>query len=146
MRVARRRHDRRRGGSVIVGSMSRIKHPASSRFDSPIRDAQDRDMRPTFIGPIARILANLILCPAAFAQYSLGPDSQSHEGVPQGIVEAFTLTSKIFHGAVHKGWIYVPQQYDANTPACVMIFQDGNGYQNKTGAWRVPVVFDNLIN
>src|SRR5947209_14938035 len=27
-----------------------------------------------------------------------------------------------------------------------MIFQDGSGYQNKTGAWRVPVVFDNLIN
>jgi len=104
-------------------------------------------MRSTYIGQIARILlANLILCPAAFAQYSLGPDSLEHEGVPRGSVDSFTLTSKIFHGAVHKGWIYVPQQYDAKTPACVMIFQDGSGYQSRTGPWRVPVVFDNLIN
>ena len=104
-------------------------------------------MRQTSIGQIAAILlANLILCPSSWGQYSLGPDSQQHEGVPQGKVEPFTLTSKIFHGAVHKGWIYVPQQYDAKTPACVMIFQDGSGYQSKTGPWRVPVVFDNLIN
>lgn len=104
-------------------------------------------MRPPFIGQLAGILlANLILCPVGFAQYSLGPDSQVHDGVPQGKVESFTLTSKVFHGAVHKSWIYVPQQYDAKTPACVMIFQDGGGYQNTTGPWRVPVVFDNLIN
>lgn len=104
-------------------------------------------MRSTPIGRIAAILfANLILCPAAPAQYSLGPDSQQHEGVPQGSVEPFTLTSRVFHGAVHKGWIYVPKQYDAKTAACVMIFQDGGGYQGKTGPWRTPVVFDNLIS
>ena len=26
-----------------------------------------------------------------------------------------------------------------------MIFQDGLGYASRTGQWRVPVVFDNLI-
>lgn len=77
--------------------------------------------------------------------YKLGPDSQEQEGVPQGKVEQFTWTSKIFHGAVRDVWIYVPAQYDPNTPACVMVFQDGAGFQNRKGSWRVPVVFDNLI-
>jgi enterochelin esterase family protein len=30
-------------------------------------------------------------------------------------------------------------------PACLMVFQDGSGYANPTGTYRVPVVFDNLI-
>ena len=25
-------------------------------------------------------------------------------------------------------WIYVPAQYDPNTPAALMVFQDGQGY------------------
>lgn len=88
----------------------------------------------------------LLACNVKGAEtYALGPDSQEQPGVPRGVVEAFTYTSKIFHGAVHKGWAYVPAQYDAKTPACVMIFQDGGGYQDRKGAWRVPVVFDNLI-
>ena len=44
------------------------------------------------------------------------------------------------------GRFYVPAQYDGNTPACVMIFQDGSGYVNETGPHRVPIVFDNLIH
>jgi enterochelin esterase-like enzyme len=39
----------------------------------------------------------------------------------------------------------VPKQYDASKPACVMVFQDGWGYANPSGQFRVPVVFDNLI-
>jgi hypothetical protein len=27
-----------------------------------------------------------------------------------------------------------------------MVFLDGSGFRNETGAWRVPVVFDNLIH
>ena len=27
-----------------------------------------------------------------------------------------------------------------------MVFQDGGGYAKPDGAWRVPVVFDNLIH
>jgi enterochelin esterase-like enzyme len=41
--------------------------------------------------------------------------------------------------------VYVPAQYDASKPACVMIFQDGGGYIKDDGGWRVPLVFDNLI-
>lgn len=96
-----------------------------------------------------RLLLSVLLlaafCPAAEV-YQLAPDSLEHEGVPKGQVGKFTWTSKIFHGTVRNGWVYVPAQYDPAKPACVMIFQDGNGFQSRTGAWRVPTVFDNLIH
>lgn len=77
--------------------------------------------------------------------YKLGPDSQEQEGVPHGKVEQFKWTSKIYHGTTRDCWVYVPAQYDPKTPACVMVFQDGGGFQNPKGPWRVPTVFDNLI-
>lgn len=79
-------------------------------------------------------------------EYKLGPDSQEQQGVPQGKVEPFSWTSKIFHGTQRDCWIYVPAQYDPKTPACVMVFQDGGGFQNRKGQWRAPTVFDNLIH
>ncbi|MDP6468554.1 MAG: alpha/beta hydrolase-fold protein, partial [Pirellulaceae bacterium] len=42
--------------------------------------------------------------------------------------------------------VYVPQQYDATRPACVMVFQDGRNYVNEKGQFRTTVVFDNLIH
>ena len=78
--------------------------------------------------------------------YKLGPDSEEKADVPKGREEKFPLpTSKIFAGADHDCSLYIPSQYDANKPACVMVFQDGGGYVNRKGNWRVPVVFDNLI-
>jgi enterochelin esterase family protein len=44
-----------------------------------------------------------------------------------------------------KYWIYVPAQYDAAKPACVLVFQDGHRAQNTNGVIRLPVVMDNLI-
>jgi len=78
--------------------------------------------------------------------YKLGPDSKPQEGVPQGQVTKFAWTSKVFNGTVRDCWIYVPAQYDAAKPACVMIFQDGGGFVTTNGQFRVPVVFDNLIS
>jgi sugar lactone lactonase YvrE/enterochelin esterase-like enzyme len=91
------------------------------------------------------LVASAVSFTRADEEYKLGPDSQEQQGVPQGKVEQFTWTSKIFHGTTRDGWVYVPAQYDPKTPACVMVFQDGNGFQNRKGSWRVPVVFDNLI-
>ena len=48
--------------------------------------------------------------------------------------------SKIFAGTKRDWWVYVPAQYRAETPAAVMVFQDGAGYRE-----YVPTVFDNLI-
>jgi sugar lactone lactonase YvrE/enterochelin esterase-like enzyme len=78
--------------------------------------------------------------------YPLGPDSERHPDVPKGVVTKHTWTSKIFPGTVRDYWVYVPAQYKPGSAACVMIFQDGGGYIAEDGRWRVPVVFDNLIN
>jgi len=88
-----------------------------------------------------------LLSSALFAQdYKLGPDSQPQENVPKGTVTKYTFSSsKIFPGTARDYWVYVPAQYSADKPACLMVFQDGSGYVRPDGAWRVPVVFNNLI-
>src|SRR5947208_11843402 len=81
------------------------------------------------------------------AQYKLGPDSQVQD-VPHGEVikmPPFT-NSTIFPGTVRDYWIYVPKQYDAAKPACLMVFQDGGSYIGTNGQFRATIVFDNLIN
>jgi gluconolactonase len=82
----------------------------------------------------------------AQGSYPLGPDSQPKPGVPQGTVTHFNFKkSKIFPGTNHDTWVYIPKQYDGSSPAAVMVFQDGGGFQGREGQFRVPVVFDNLI-
>jgi len=78
--------------------------------------------------------------------YQLGPDSQRQPDVPQGELFAFHHVSTVFPETQREYWIYVPQLYDPATPAAVMVFQDGHTYLNPEGAFRVPVVFDNLIH
>jgi len=93
--------------------------------------------------------AGLLLALACFAQaaddYKLGPDSERHDGVPQGKVTQHKWKSQVFPGTERDYWVYVPAQYDGKTPACVMVFQDGGGYQGEKGGFRVPIVLDNLI-
>jgi enterochelin esterase family protein len=79
--------------------------------------------------------------------YKLGPDSMRQDGVPRGFVIQDKWVSKsVFPGTERDYWIYVPAQYDAKKPACVMVFQDGGGYASETRSFRVPIVFDNLIH
>ena len=80
------------------------------------------------------------------AEYPLGPDSQRQPGVPKGTVTQRQWTSRIYPGTVRNYWVYVPAQYQASQPAAAMIFQDGAGLVREDGAWRVPVVLDNLIH
>jgi enterochelin esterase family protein len=91
----------------------------------------------------------LLLCALtlrAADDYTLGPDSQRHEGVPQGIMETNLWHSKIFEGTIRDFYVYVPKQYTPDKPACLMVFQDGHAYSNPTGEFRAPIVFDNLIH
>ena len=94
------------------------------------------------------VLLSLALIPSTQAadDYKLGPDSERHDGVPQGSITQHKWTSHVFPGTERDYWVYVPKQYDAKTPACVMVFQDGGGYQSPTGQFRAPIVFDNLIH
>ena len=78
--------------------------------------------------------------------YKLGPDSLPQEGVPRSEVTKYKWESKLFPGTVRDYWIYVPKQYDAAKPACLMVFQDGGSYMGTNGQFRTTVVFDNLIH
>jgi enterochelin esterase family protein len=81
----------------------------------------------------------------AYDDYTLGPDSMTQAAVPQGKVLKRSWASKIFEGTTRDYWVYVPAEYDAAKPACVMIFQDGGGYVSTNGQFRATTVFDNLI-
>ena len=79
--------------------------------------------------------------------YKLGPDSQVQDGVPQGTVEQrHHVSEQIYPGAERDYWVYVPAQYDAEKPTCLMVFQDGGNYQRRNGQFRTTTVFDNLIH
>jgi enterochelin esterase-like enzyme len=67
--------------------------------------------------------------------------------VPHGTTSSFTIASSespIFPGVTgsytRQGWIYVPKQYVAGTPAPFIIAQDGRDYMA-----RLPAILDNLI-
>jgi enterochelin esterase family protein len=78
--------------------------------------------------------------------YHVGPDSEPHPGVPQGqLVGPTALPSQIYPNTTRNYWVYVPAQYDASKPACLMIFFDGHAFINPKGDYRIPFVFDNLI-
>ena len=98
--------------------------------------------------PIAAAVALHCFGVAAWAadDYPLGPDSQRHDDVPVGVVTKHTWTSQVFSGTARDYFVYVPAQYTADKPACVMVFQDGQSYQDEKGPFRAPIVFDNLIH
>jgi len=93
------------------------------------------------------VISTFVLATCLAAQYTLGPDSQRHDGVPRGSLTKFTWVSKggMYPGIERDYWVYVPAQYNASKPACLMVFQDGEGMIREDGSYRVPIVFDNLI-
>ncbi len=73
------------------------------------------------------------------------PDSYERDAVLRGTLsEKLAWSSKIYDGMLCDYWIYVPAQYDAKTPAAVMIWQDGEGHVKRDGDSRVQIVIDNL--
>src|SRR5206468_13116933 len=76
--------------------------------------------------------------------YSLGPDSEPHEGVPKGTVTKHVLAAGVFYpGTPHNYSVDVPAQYEATKPTPFMVFLDGSGYLRDE--IRAQVVLDNLI-
>jgi enterochelin esterase family protein len=109
-------------------------------------------MKPTFrsAGWIAIAVVAGLVAPAASAPtddvYRLGPDSEPHDGVPQGkVIGPLTLSSSVYPDTTRNYWVYVPAQYDHTKPACLMVFQDGHAFLNPKGDYRIPFVFDNLV-
>jgi sugar lactone lactonase YvrE/enterochelin esterase-like enzyme len=84
-------------------------------------------------------LQNLLAQQPMTEIYSVDPASQERPGVPKGeLIKGVFDNSGIFPGTSREYWIYVPEQYDPATPACVYVNQDGI-------QWKAPTVFDNLI-
>ena len=78
--------------------------------------------------------------------YPLGPDSLPKPGVPKGRLEGpFEFRSQVLAGTVRRYWMFVPAQYTGETPANVLVFQDGQRATNPEGVLRVPQVLENLI-
>ena len=73
---------------------------------------------------------------------AFGPLSYLLPGTPS---PKLTHISKIYDGMKSDYWIYVPAQYDAKTPAALMVFQDGSGYGNRDGDHGILDAIDNLI-
>lgn len=77
---------------------------------------------------------------------AFGPMSYLQDGVPSGTLSAkITHTSKIYDGMKSDYWIYVPVQYKSDTPAALMVFQDGQWYMDRNGNNPALNVIDNLI-
>jgi enterochelin esterase family protein len=85
--------------------------------------------------------------PRVELRYPHGPDSFRQEGVPRGAVTTHVWKdSQVFPGTIRRYYVYVPEQYEAEKPAALMVFQDGHAYINEDGDFRAPVVLDNLIH
>jgi enterochelin esterase family protein len=78
--------------------------------------------------------------------FPLGPDSQRQAGVPVGRLETFEWRSQVFTNTVREVQVYIPAQYNAARPACVMVWQDGPRHADPNGGMRATVVMDNLIH
>lgn len=104
-------------------------------------------MKATYLGMLVLWLASgFAMAGPTDDVYKLGPDSAPQEGVPQGkLVGPLTLASQVYPNTTRNYWVYVPAQYDAGRPACLMIFQDGHAFIGPGGDYRIPFVFDNLI-
>ena len=77
---------------------------------------------------------------------AFGPNSYLQPGVPSGTLSPkLSHVSKIYDGMKSEYWIYVPAQYKQDTPAALMVFQDGGGYIDRTGNNPALNVIDNLI-
>lgn len=96
-------------------------------------------------------LMTLLLSLMSFAASQVCPaeeaDRTRQADVPQGQLKAGKFTeSRIYPGTERDYSVYIPAQYSPDQPAHLMVFMDGAGYSRPDGAFRVPVVFDNLIH
>jgi enterochelin esterase family protein len=92
------------------------------------------------------LLAAVIIC-GSCTHADESPDRIRQPGVPQGkVTSAEFADSRIFPGTTRAYSVYVPAQYSPEQPAALMVFMDGSGYAKEDGAFRVPIVFDNLIH
>jgi len=79
---------------------------------------------------------------ATLAFILLAPPINKAQTPAGDIVGPIQLTSHVYPGTVRNYWVYVPKQYQASSPACLLVVQDGLG---RATGWRLPQVMDSLI-
>ena len=116
-----------------------------------------------FVGPFAlhslsvtvemRILPKIFFAIAwigfssAHGFFDSSADREVQPGVPRGkITSGEFRDSQIFPGTTRQYSVYVPAQYDPAIPASLMVCMDGSMYLQADGAFRIPIVLDNLIH
>ena len=78
--------------------------------------------------------------------YTYSSYSKEQNGVEKGTIKGpFEFHSKIIPNTVRLYWVYIPANYDYNSPANLLVFNDGQRAINPKGALRIPTVLDNLI-
>ena len=103
-------------------------------------------MLPTSIPVLCFLLFFISFSQAQEESYEYSHDSKIQEGVPQGNITKHVWQSSFYNKNFREYYLYIPQQYKPNEPAALMVFQDGHAYVKEDGAFRVPLVFDNLIH
>ena len=86
--------------------------------------------------------------PVANAQreFELTPDSFPKAGISQGRMISFSYEgSGIFSGTRRDVWVYVPAGISPGRKPGLLVFQDGGGFSDRNGGYRLPTVMDNLI-
>jgi enterochelin esterase family protein len=77
----------------------------------------------------------------------IGAEPEEATSVPSGRLEGpFEFHSDVFEGTVRRYWVFVPEQYDPDTPASLLVFQDGQRATNPDGPLRVPAVLAKLVD
>ncbi len=78
---------------------------------------------------------------------AFGPLSYERPGVPKGTLHGkFVHTSRIYPEMKSDYWVYVPAQYNAQTPAALMVWQDGEVLVPREMPSRAQIVFENLTH
>ena len=100
--------------------------------------------------PLYRVkIANRRAAPSVDFSPSATPawlaDGLEQPGVPKGkLTDKRVHTSKIYPGMQSNYWVYTPAQYDPNTPAALMVWQDGEVNVERNGPSHTLTVIDNL--
>ena len=63
----------------------------------------------------------------------------------QGKVTKNSFRSRIYDGTIRDYWLYISEHYRAESPANLMVFQDGYYYIDQNRPMRIPEVIDKLV-
>lgn len=128
--------------SIGSGDFTRYAFHKYARRDKLMNDWNFRSR----VAQTAVFISLMFLCFAEVRSQEKS-DSVAQPKVPQGAITSGVFkTNKLFPGTQRNYSVYVPAQYKADQPAKLMVFMDGAGYLREKGAFKVPVVLDNLIH